>query len=159
MDINVATALVWFLAVTSGLMSGVYLAFSSFVLRSFDALDPRSAIAAMNAINTHILRSLFMPLFFGSTLAAVLLVGAGFWHWRNPDAEIAVAAGMVYAIGMFGVTAAFNVPLNNQLAAQQRDDSEAKERWQSYRTHWGRWNTVRTIASLLGLVLSVQIIS
>ncbi len=159
MDSNTVTALAWLLAICSGLMAGVYLAFSSFIMRSFAALDTAAAINAMNAINTCILRSLFMPLFFGSTLVAALLCGAGIRHWNTPGAFQAVSAGLIYALGMFAVTAGFNVPLNNALAKAQAGNNEARKAWTAYLSRWTRWNTIRTIASAVTMILCMQIIN
>ncbi|MGB0752441.1 MAG: hypothetical protein ACPGQI_10815, partial [Gammaproteobacteria bacterium] len=56
----------WLVAVSSGLMAGTYFAFSSFIMQSLKALDGLDGIRTMNSINKVILRSMFMPLFFGS---------------------------------------------------------------------------------------------
>ena len=82
----VLTALAWIMALCAGLMAGTYLAFSGFIMRSFSTLDTARAIAAMNAINTTILKSSFMPLFFGSTIVALLMAIAGLWQWGEPGA-------------------------------------------------------------------------
>ena len=158
MKVDVLILLGWMLALSSGLMAGVYLAFSSFIIRSLASLGAGPAVVAMNAINTHILRSAFMPLFFGSTLIALMLVAAGLWRWGSVDATVAVVAGGIYALGMFGVTAALNVPLNNMLARVAGDGVEAEAAWSVYRSRWTRWNTVRTVASIVTLILCVWLI-
>ena len=143
-------------ALGAGLMAGVYFAFSGFIMRAFDQLGPDRATDAMNAINDVILRSWFMALFFGSTLlytvlAVVALIDAdlnGRW-WL-------FAAGVIYVVGMFVCTAAFNGPRNNRLA-ENREDSEARNQmWQLYYHTWTRWNSVRAICSLLAMVFSIQ---
>ena len=63
------TGLLWFSALGCGVMAGVYFAFSTFIMTSLDRLDQTAGIAAMNAINVDIVRSLFMPLFLGTTVA------------------------------------------------------------------------------------------
>ncbi|MGB5582763.1 MAG: hypothetical protein WBO93_04065, partial [Gammaproteobacteria bacterium] len=65
MSSQLITALLWTAALSSGLMAGVYFAFSVFIMKAFDTIDARQSITAMNAINEIILRSLFMPVFFG----------------------------------------------------------------------------------------------
>jgi uncharacterized membrane protein len=44
-----------------GLLAGVYFAFSAFIRTSLVRIAPAAGIAAMNAINVEIVRSLFMP--------------------------------------------------------------------------------------------------
>lgn len=149
--------LAWVLALSSGVMAGVYLAFSSFIMRSLATLGADEGSAAMNAINTCILRSSFMPLFFGSTVVAAALAGIGIWQWGDLRATLAVAAGLTYVGGMFVVTAAFNVPLNTALANAQRGPA-AEQMWTTYTKRWTRWNTLRAVASLLTLALCLVLV-
>lgn len=153
------TALAWIMALCAGLMAGVYAAFSSFIMRSFASLETAPAIAAMNAVNTVILKSSFKPLFFGSTIIALLMVIAGLWQWSEPGAAEAVAGGVTYVVGMFIVTAAGNVPLNNTLARVIGDGEETERAWADYLNRWTRWNTLRTIASLATLVICIEMLS
>ena len=74
MSSSIVTALLWSAALGSGVIAGVYFAFSGFIMQSFSKIDASQAIAAMNSINKTILRSLFMPLFFGSSIISVLLI-------------------------------------------------------------------------------------
>lgn len=157
MDNTIFASLVWVMAICSGLMAGTYMAFSGFIMRSFARLNTAAAIAAMNTINTVILKSSFMPLFFGSSVIALLLLLVGLWHWGEPGAGLATAAGLTYGIGMFVTTAAGNVPLNNALARVSGDDEEAERTWATYLERWTRWNTVRTVASLVTLVLCLDL--
>ncbi len=57
------TILIWIAVLSSGLMAGVYFAFSGFIMKAFDKIETAQSVAAMNAINEAILRSLFMPVF------------------------------------------------------------------------------------------------
>ena len=65
----------------------------------------------MNAINVDIVRSLFMPLFLGGTLAAAALAVMAILRWGEPGAMVMLAGGVLYVVGMFVVTMVFNVPL------------------------------------------------
>ncbi len=155
MDSTTIDFLNWLLAISSAMMAGVYLAFSSFIMRAFAALGPARAIAAMNAVNTVILKSAFMALFFGSCAVALLMVATGLWSWSTPGAGRAVASGAIYLVGMFGVTALANVPLNNALAAVSGDSEAAVRTWDDYLRRWTRWNTLRTVASVLTAALCI----
>ena len=159
MDTTLATSLAWIMALCSGLMAGTYFAFSGFIMRSFASLGPARAVAAMNAINSIILKSAFMPLFFGSTVIGMLMALLGFWQWGEPGAGLAVVAGLTYVIGMFVLTATANVPLNNALAKISGDSDEAAQAWAHYFNRWTRWNSVRAIASLATLVLCIELLS
>jgi uncharacterized membrane protein len=142
----IETALIWFCALGCGLIGGLYFAFSAFIMRALGDLEPAAGIAAMNAINTAILRSTFMPLFLGTTLASAALMVIGLLQLGSPRAAGLIAGGLVYVIGMFVVTMAFNVPLNNALIRGGERDAAT---WQRYLVIWTRWNHVRTVASLV----------
>ncbi len=142
-------------AIGAGLMAGLYFAFSTFIMRSFNQLGASNAVAAMNAINQVILRSWFMPLFFASTAVFVGLAVAGFTLGELPGRWLLVSAGLIYVIGMFVATAAFNVPLNNALAAVTNDHQEQTTAWNHYYRVWTRWNHVRALCSLVACMLCI----
>ncbi len=73
--------LLWIMALGSAILAGVYFAFSVFVMKAFARIDASHAIAAMNSFNSTILRSLFMPLFFGTSLVSLLLVAVAVFNW------------------------------------------------------------------------------
>lgn len=158
MTTNLLTALLWVAALGSGLMAGVYFAFSTFIMRAFNNLEPAQATAAMNAINTTILRSLFMPLFFGSSIVSLLLVVLGLVRWGEPGATVTLLAGAIFLLGMFACTALFNVPLNNALATLEPNSSEALQLWPKYLKSWTSWNHLRTLSSLSSCGLCIWLL-
>lgn len=149
--------LLWICAIGTGVMGGIYFAFSVFIMEAFRSV-PEGA-PAMQAINTTILRTAFMPLFFGTTLASVACAAAVMMDWQSPGAAFTLAAGAVYIAGMFLVTVFFNVPLNNELARANPASADGAETWQRYLHRWTRWNHVRTLASTLACGLYIAAIS
>lgn len=150
------TALLWVSAIGCGLMAGLYFAFSTFILQAFDMNGPERAAQAMNAINVRILRSLFMPLFLGTTLTSAALAVIGLIHIGAPGGMAMLAGGAIYVIGMFVVTMVFNVPLNNALAAA--GVAEVAEMWPRFLRGWLPWNHVRTLASTVSCALFIAAI-
>lgn len=159
MSSPLVTALLWTTALGSGLMAGVYWAFSGFIMEAFRKIGAPKAIAAMNSINETILHSSFMPLFFGTSMMSVLLVVVAVISWSEPNAMLILIAGLVYFIGMFICTLVFNVPLNQSLAKLEPDSSGAQEVWDQYQTSWTKWNHLRAISSLITCVLSIWLLS
>jgi uncharacterized membrane protein len=149
------SGLLWFSAVGCGVMAGVYLAFSGFVMTALSRIDQASGVAAMNSINTVILRSLFMPLFFGTTVAALILAVVALLRWGTPGALSMFVGGVAYVLGMFGVTMLFNVPLNNVLQAAEPSVADAATTWARYLREWTMWNHVRTVASTVACALFI----
>ncbi len=159
MSSSIITVLLWITALSSGLMAGVYFTFSGFVMKAFAKIESSKGIAAMNAINETILRSLFMPLFFGSSIVSVLLVIVAVAQWGNAETVLLLISGLAYFIGMFLCTAIFNVPLNNSLAGLNENSSNVQEVWSHYLKTWTRWNHLRTVSSLLTCILSIWLLS
>ena len=159
MSSSIITALLWTAALSSGLIAGVYFAFSGFIMQAFKKIDTTQSITAMNAINEIILRSLFMPLFFGSTLISVLLIIVTLVNWEETGSGITLIAGVIYFAGMFVCTVLFNVPLNNTLAKTKPDSVDAHLVWSHYLKTWTNWNHLRTISSLVACALYIFALS
>lgn len=140
--------LLWVSSLGSGLIAGLYFAFSAFAMKALGRIDPSAGMSAMNSINAVILRSTFTPIFFGTTLASLVLAGISVFRWGEPGAPAMLAGGVLYVVGMFVVTMVFNVPLNNALAAADPARPEGRDVWSRYLRDWTLWNTVRTVASL-----------
>jgi len=159
MSSSIVTALLWTAALSSGLIAGVYFAFSAFIMQAFEKIDTTQSIAAMKSINQTILRSLFMPLFFGSSLISVCLIIAAFAQWGEDDAELILIAGSVYFIGMFVCTVFFNVPLNNSLERLDPNSTNAHQLWCRYQKTWTSWNHLRTVSSFVTCILCIWLLS
>ena len=159
MSSTLVTILLWAAALSSGLMAGVYFAFSGFIMKAFDKIETAQSVAAMNAINEVILRSWFMPVFFGSSIISFLLVVVAFVYWGEAGAGPALIAGMIYVAGMFVCTVVFNVPLNNALAQVGPDSTDAHQIWSNYLRNWTMWNHLRTISSLVTCALCIWLLT
>ena len=158
MYFNLLTFLLWTAAISSGLTAGIYFAFSVVILPAFSKIPVQQSVTAMNSINTEILHTMFVPLFFGSSITSLLLVITSVFTWDEPSAIYILSGGAIYLIGMFCITALVNVPLNHLLAEVDPTSANAIEIWSNYRNSWTLWNHVRTIASLFASVLFIWIL-
>lgn len=149
------TALLWFSIVACGLLAGLYFTFSAFAMTAFALIGVSAGVAAMNSINRVIQRSLFMPLFVGSSLSSLALAIIGALNWNKPGACATLAGGVIYFVGMFVVTMIFNVPRNNALDASDPASAEGQTLWARYLKEWTGWNHIRTLASTAALILFV----
>ena len=142
------TTVVFASAIGAALVSGIFYAFSTFVMKALERLEPREGIAAMQSINIVVINPLFFLAFFGTgalcaaTIVGALLSGPGVSHVP------AVAGGVLYIGGCLGVTIFGNVPLNERLAEMRPEDAAAESLWRAYLVRWTQWNHVRTAASL-----------
>lgn len=140
-------------ALGCGLMAGVFFAFSSFVMGALGRLPPLQGIAAMQSINARVLSSLFMAVFMGTALACLVLAACLLRRWHQPGAMLALAGCLLYLVGTFGITASFNVPLNDALATLEPSSPHGAQRWAAYLATWTAWNHARTIAALAAAAL------
>ncbi|MBO6938077.1 MAG: DUF1772 domain-containing protein [Deltaproteobacteria bacterium] len=150
------THLTHVLAIGCGLMGGLYFAFSAFIMQSLAEVPGVGGIEAMQSINRVIVKSPFIVLFFGTTLASVALAVWGGVRWGEPGTLALMVGGVVYLVGHFVCTAAFNVPLNDALDALDPTTPEAARVWADYLKRWTRWNHVRTVACLASCALFIS---
>ena len=67
-----------------------------------------------------------------------------------------MAGAMLYLFGVIVVTVAFNVPLNDALAAVDAKGPEGAALWTRYLSVWTGWNHVRSVSSLAALASFVM---
>jgi uncharacterized membrane protein len=142
-------------ALGCALMGGLFFAFSAFVMTALARIAPEKGIAAMQAINAAVFNPWFFAAFFGTPIACVLVAILTVTGWSEPGASYALAGSVLYVVGTFLVTMAFNVPLNNALAAVAPDSTEGATLWKRYVREWTNWNHVRTIAALIASALLI----
>lgn len=145
--------LVFLAALGSGLVAGVFFAFSTFVMAALARLPAPAGAAAMNAINITVVTPPFMIALFGTGLAALAVAATALLNWNTDGAALALAGAVFYVVGVILVTIVFNVPLNNQLAAVAPGSAAEAGLWQRYLRVWVNWNHVRTVAPLASMVL------
>jgi uncharacterized membrane protein len=134
-----------------GLVSGLFFAFSAFVMKALGRLPAEQGIAAMQSISVTVLNPLFGTVFFGTAVLCLVLTVVAFLRWNETGVIYLVVGGLLYLVGTFGVTAAINVPMNDALAAVAPNSAEGAALWARYLVRWTAWNHVRTITALLAL--------
>jgi uncharacterized membrane protein len=154
MDIAI-TLLLWFAALSAGLMAGIYYAFSGFGMRALAELERPGGMLAMRAVNRVILRSAFLPLFLASSAVCAVLAVYGVVQTAEPGGLAMAAGGALYVVGMPVVTMLANVPLNNALEAADPASAQGSATWDRYLVRWTLWNHVRVLSCLgaLGLFM------
>ena len=136
----------------SGVMAGLYFAFSVALMAALSRIGPPSGMAAMQSINVVILNPLFFAAFFGTAAASLALAVAALMNWSAPGAALLLAGGIAYLASIV-ITIVWNVPLNNELAGADPAGAEGLRVWSRYLETWTWWNHVRTIACLAAAAL------
>jgi uncharacterized membrane protein len=139
----------------TGLVAGVFCAFSTFVMRGLAALPPEQGVAAMRAVNRAAVRPAFMAVFLGSAVLCAVTAVVTFVLWPDEGAvELLLGSGL-YLVGSFGVTVVANVPRNDALGRLEPGTAQAAAYWSSYVREWTAWNHVRTVASAAAVLAYV----
>jgi uncharacterized membrane protein len=136
-------------ALGSGLIAGIFFAFSSFVMKALFRLPPAEGIAAMQAINVVVINPFFMIVFLGTVVLSVVALVSSLMRWQRPGSGYLLAGVLLYLLATFLVTMIFNVPLNDSLARLSASDAESARQWADYVGRWTMWNHVRMAGALL----------
>jgi uncharacterized membrane protein len=135
-------------ALGCGLVGGAFFAFSTFIMKALARLPPAQGIAAMQSINVAVINPWFLGPFLGTAAACFLLAVSSLFMWHRPGAVYLLVGGLLYFLGTFVVTMAFNVPRNEALAVVNPTSAEGASLWADYLISWTAWNHVRTVAAL-----------
>lgn len=143
---------------TSGLMAGLLYGWAVSVIPGLARVPDHTYVATMQSINRAIINPLFVLTYLGTV---VVLSAAAVAQFRVGEGRRGLAlaiAAATYLVGVLGVTAARNIPLNNALDAFSLDGATSDavdDRRDSYERSWNRWHTVRTVAATLALAAAV----
>lgn len=147
-------------ALGCGVVGGVFFAFSTFVMRALALMPPAQGVRAMQLINVTVLNKWFFAAFLGTAAASVLLGVVTIVIRPLEITSLVLGGSILYFVGTFIVTIAFNVPRNERLAELSPDTDSATNYWTRYLKEWTAWNHVRTLASLLAaLTLTASLLT
>lgn len=129
---------------TTGLMAGLFYAYSYSVMPGLARTDDRTFVHAMQRINVAIVNGWFLVCFLGALGFTVLAAALQLAPERR-SVLLWVLAGAVLYAAVLVITGRINVPLNNQLDAagavdQIADLAAVRARFEAT---WVRWNLVR----------------
>ena len=152
------TVLLVLSTVFTGLMAGLFYAWSISVTPGLAKIGDESFLQAFQAMNRAILNPVFFIAFMGLIVLLPLVLYLNFNPSGGRQFWFILSATILYLGGVFLITAAGNVPLNNELEALTISAMSA-EQMQNFRLgfeqKWVRLNTIRTFCSILSFVLMV----
>ena len=131
--------------VATGVMAGVYFAFSTFVMAGLRLAPDEDGIRAMQGINEAAPASPpFVLTLFGT---GVLGIGLGVWALTDldrPAAPYVLAGGVLYLVTVI-LTGAYHIPRNNALLEVDPVSAEAGEAWRRFYDSWVPANHARAL--------------
>ncbi|MDQ3738943.1 MAG: DUF1772 domain-containing protein [Actinomycetota bacterium] len=136
-------------AVGSAVAGGVFLAFSTFVMKALRRLPAAQGMSAMQAINRAAPSPIFMTALFGTALVCVALGISAITRIGEDQAVYELVGSALYLVCIV-LTIAYHVPRNEALAAVDPDSQGAAAVWSRYLAEWTTWNHVRTLTAVAG---------
>jgi len=158
---DLTTIITVFAAVMSGTLAGIYFIFSNTIMKALAEMEPATGITVMQKINKIIINPGFMSLFMGAPVLSLYLVYMGWFGEVGEAAWWLLSGGLLIIIGNFVLTAAGNVPLNNELEAVEPRSEDGKRVWQKYLDRWVILNTFRSYATATAaavLIVAVRLL-
>lgn len=137
--------------VLTSLLTGVFFGFAVSVNGGLHRLNDQGYVQAMQHINVVILNPLFMLTFMGPVILLPIMTWL-VWGDDSLRPLLMAGASVLYVVGVFGVTTAGNVPLNQRLAAADVTRTATAAR-QEFEKPWNRLHAVRTVASIAATTL------
>lgn len=145
-------------ATVTALIAGLFYAYSCSVVLGLGQLPDREYLAAMQSINRAILNPVFFVSFIGTLLLLPLCTYLQYKSGHSERVTHLFLASMIYAVGVFGITALGNVPLNEALdkvSIQTLSVAEIAQQRIVFEKPWNTFNLIRTFASILTIVFVI----
>ena len=150
--------ILFFTTLSVALIAGLFYAYSCSVNIGLGHLSDRDYLNAMQEINKAILN----PWFFASFIGSLVLLPLSAWLQFSAENFIRfyllLGATIVYLIGVFGVTAFGNVPLNERLANADLEVlsiQAIKDLRIAFEKPWLQCHLIRTLAALITTILTI----
>ena len=99
-----------------GLIAGILLGFSNFVMPALARLPAAEGVRAMQSINVAVLNRWFLGALLGTALLCAGLALSSLARWSEPGAARQLAGSCSYLIGTILVNKLYHVPRNTALA-------------------------------------------
>lgn len=143
---------------SSGLVAGLFYAYSCSVNPGLHMLGDKEYIQAMQGINSAIQNPVFFISFMGLLVVYPLCSYQLYRHNGGLSFYLIIGAMLIYFVAVFGSTVLFNVPLNNRLAQFNTNTTSSEQitlMRQAFERPWNFYHSIRMIASIIAFALSI----
>lgn len=142
----------------SGLAAGLLYGYDSSVIKGLGNLPDKEYLNAFQSINRAILNPYFFISFMGSLVVLPVAAWLSYKEGGSTSLYLLLAATLVYAAGVLGVTAFGNIPLNNRLdkfEISTASTEAVKAMRQKFEASWNVLHHIRTYAAMLSFLLAI----
>ena len=141
---------------TTGLSAGLFFAWSFSVTPGLAKINDTAYILAFQSMNRAILNPTFFLVFMGPLLLLPLSAYLSYTGIGSLRFWMLAAATVAYVVGVFGITMAGNVPMNEALDTFNIGSATADQiaaRRAGFEARWIFLNNIRTGCAALALIL------
>jgi uncharacterized membrane protein len=142
----------------AGLAAGLFYSFDCSIVSGLGKLPDAQYLSAFQSINRVILNPFFFMSFIGSLLILPIAAWLTYKTGNTGSFYFMLAAAMIYAVGVFGITVGGNVPLNDELdkfdIANASVDALQQMRLK-FEEKWNFLQHIRTYAAILAFTAAV----
>ena len=142
----------------TGLMAGIFLTWSNTVKPGIGKLVDIEYLRALQSMNRVILNNVFRIVFFGAIISLALIPVFYFNLYPKNIFWLFTLSFIIYLVGVLGVTALGNIPLNEILDKTNLESItslEIKDLRERIEVKWNNFNLIRSISSLITFTLLV----
>ena len=145
------------------LVTGFTLLYAVVIMPGLSKLDDKEFIKAFQVTDGVIQdnQPLFILTWLGSVISVVGAILSSIISVGLPEAWLIVFVGVVYLLGVQGITLSVHLPLNNHIKKiniEKTDNKTLSVERQKFETRWNFFNTIRTgISFLVSLTLLLVI--
>lgn len=142
------------------LVSGFLFSFAVVVMPGIRKLNDRGFLKSFKTMDRVIQNNqpTFMVVWLGSILGLIFAAALSVFQLDGGERLLVLAAAGIYLLGVQLPTIAINIPLNNYLQGLDLESMNEQEFLQArcrFEPNWVRWNTIRTLFSVLAASLLV----
>jgi uncharacterized membrane protein len=139
----------------TGLLAGLFYGWQCSVINGLAKLPDKEYLMAFKSMNKAILNPVFFLSFIGSLIALVVTT---FIFYKGGNSQVLpylIISLIIYGIGVFGITATCNIPLNESVASfdiSSATEEQIKAMRLSFENPWNNWHVIRTLASIASFI-------
>ena len=138
-----------FAVLTCSLVTGFIFTYAVVVMPGFSKLDDKEFLRAFQVTDGVIQNNqpLFMLTWVGSIISVLSVIAISLLSLGLSEAWILIVVGLIYLLGVQGVTISIHLPLNNRIQAidiNNMNNQSLNEERTKFELRWNYFNKIRT---------------
>ena len=138
-----------FAALTCSLVTGFIFTYAVVVMPGFSKLDDKEFLRAFQVTDGIIQNNqpLFMLTWVGSIISVLSVIAVSIFSLGLSEAWIIIVVGLIYLLGVQGITISIHLPLNNHIQKidiNNMNNQSLNEERTKFELRWNYFNKIRT---------------